>query len=92
MATLRIPWNDGNGNIILSCSGGQGNATVTVTTDTDNLGDDRSQVITLTTTGSNPATARITVTQPTGMLTLRVDGVELRTTDGRTLRVPPVTT
>lgn len=87
--TLRIPWADGNGNIILTYTG-QGDGTVTVTTDTDNLGDDRSQVITLRTTGQNPVTASVTVTQPTGMLTLTVQGVTLRDAEGHPLRVPPV--
>lgn len=88
MATLRIPWNDGNGNIILTYTG-QGDGVVTVETDTNNLGEDRSQIITLRTTGSNPATAQVTVTQPTGMMTLTVRGVVLRDSQGRTLRVPP---
>lgn len=89
MATLRIPWADGNGNIILTYEG-QGDGTVTVQSDTDNLGDDRSQVITLKTTGANPATAQVLITQPTGMMTLTVQGVPLRDSQGRTLRVPPV--
>lgn len=33
--TLRIPWNDGNGNIVLTLTG-HGNDTVTVSSDTDN--------------------------------------------------------
>ena len=33
--TITIPWNDGNGNIVLTY-GGQGNGTVVVTSDTDN--------------------------------------------------------
>jgi hypothetical protein len=32
---IRIPWNDGNGNIVLTLTG-QGDGTVTVTSDTDN--------------------------------------------------------
>jgi hypothetical protein len=43
--TLRIPWNDGNGNIVLTYNG-QGNDTVTVSSDTDNVGYDRQQQIT----------------------------------------------
>ena len=35
MATINIPWNDGNGNIVLTLTG-QGNDTVTVSSDTDN--------------------------------------------------------
>lgn len=89
MAQIQIPWNDGNGNIILTYSG-QGDGTVTVTTDTDNLGEDRSQTITLRTTGSNPVTAQVTITQPTGMLTLTVNGVVLCDSQGRALRVPPI--
>lgn len=42
MATLTIPWNDGNGNIILTYTG-QGDGTVVVQSSTDNLGEDRSQ-------------------------------------------------
>lgn len=45
MATVSIPWNDGNGNILLTFTG-QENETVTVTSDTDNLGYDRQQDIT----------------------------------------------
>jgi hypothetical protein len=86
--TLTIPWADGNGNIILTYTG-QGDGVVTVKSDTDNLGDDRSQTITLRTTGSNPVTAQVTVTQPTGMLTLTVRGVVLRDSQGRPLRVRP---
>lgn len=69
MATLRIPWNDGNGNIILTYTG-QGDGVVTVQSDTDNLGDDRSQTITLR-TADGRATAQVTIVQQTGMLTLR---------------------
>lgn len=88
MATLTIPWNDGNGNIILTYTG-QGDGTVTVTTDTDNLGNDRSQTLTFKTTGANPVTVEVTVTQPTGMRVLRAAGVTLRGSDGKVLRVPP---
>ncbi len=91
MASISIPWNDGNGNIILTYSG-QGDGVVTVATDADNLGDDRSQVLTLRTTapaGSTAATAQVLVTQPTGMRTLTVQGIPLRDSQGRTLRVPP---
>lgn len=65
MATVTIPWNDGNGNITLTYTG-QGDGTVTVQSSTDNLGQPRSQVITLKTTGENPATATVTIIQPTG--------------------------
>ena len=45
MASISIPWNDGPGNIVLTYTG-QGNGTVTVTSDTDNLGHDRQQIVT----------------------------------------------
>ena len=83
-----IPWEDGNGNIVLTYTG-EGNATVTVETDTDNLGEDRSQVLTFKTTGANPATVQVTVVQPTGMRILRANGVILRDASGNILRVQP---
>jgi hypothetical protein len=43
--TITIPWNDGNGNIILTYSG-QGDDTVTVTSDTDCIYHDRQQRVT----------------------------------------------
>ena len=49
MASISIPWNDGPGNIVLTYTG-QGNGTVTVTSDTDNLGHDRRQVVTFVVT------------------------------------------
>lgn len=88
MAQISIPWNDGNGNIILTYTG-QGGGTVTVESDTDNLGIERRQVLTLRTTGPNPVTAQVTVVQPSGMQYLRAQGVQLRTADGRLLRVQP---
>ena len=46
MATIRIPWNDGPGNIVLTFTG-QGNGTVTVTSDTNWTGPEaRQQVVT----------------------------------------------
>ena len=83
-----IPWNDGNGNIVLTYTG-EGSETVTVETDTDNLGEDRSQVLTFKTTGANPATVEVTVVQPTGMRILRANGVILRDASGNILRVQP---
>ena len=46
MANITIPWNDGPGNIVLTYTG-QGNQTVTVTSDTDCIDHDRQQVVTL---------------------------------------------
>lgn len=47
--SIAIPWNDGAGNIILTYNG-QGDETVTVTSDTDNLGFDRQQIVTFVVT------------------------------------------
>ena len=44
--SISIPWRDGPGNIVLTYQTGQGNGTVTVTSDTDNLGRDRQQTVT----------------------------------------------
>lgn len=44
MATISIPWSDGNGNIILTYTG-QGNGTITVTTDANNIDYERRQTI-----------------------------------------------
>ena len=46
MASISIPWNDGPGNIVLTYTG-QGNGTVTVTSDTNCIDHDRQQVVTL---------------------------------------------
>ena len=89
MATLTIPWADGNGNVILTYDG-QGDGTVTVRSDTDNLGDTRQMTITLKTAGANPATAQVTIIQPTGMqILLDVDGKTLCDADGKVLRAYP---
>lgn len=88
MATLTIPWNDGNGNIILTYTG-QGDGTVTVQSDTDNLGADREQVITLRTVDGTKA-VQVTIQQSTGMLTLRdVNLLVLRDSDEKILRSYP---
>lgn len=89
MATLTIPWADGNGNVILTYDG-QGDGTATVRSDTDNLGDTRQMTITLKTAGANPATAHVTIIQPTGMqILLDVDGKTLCDADGKVLRAYP---
>ena len=89
MATITIPWADGNGNVILTYDG-QGDGTVTVRSDTDNLGDTRQMTITLKTAGANPATAQVTIIQPTGMqILLDVDGKRLRDLNGNVLRAYP---
>ena len=89
MATITIPWADGNGNVILTYDG-QGDGTVTVRSDTDNLGDTRQMTITLKTAGANPATAQVIIIQPTGMqILLDVDGKTLHDADGKVLRAYP---
>ena len=88
MATLTIPWNDGNGNIILTYTG-QGDDTVTVRSDTDNLGADREQTITLRTADGSKE-VQVTIQQSTGMLTLRdVNLLVLRDSDEKVLRTYP---
>lgn len=88
MATLTIPWNDGNGNIILTYTG-QGDGTVTVRSDTDNLGADREQTIILR-TADGTKEVQVTIQQSTGMLTLRdVNLLVLRGSDEKVLRAYP---
>ena len=88
MASISIPWNDGPGNIVLTYSSGQGNDTVVVTSDTDNLGIERQQTITLK-TSDGKVSANVTIVQPTGMRTLRASQVILRDSSGKILRVYP---
>ena len=88
MATLTIPWNDGNGNIILTYTG-QGDGVVTVRSDTDNLGADREQTITLRTSDGTKE-VQVTIQQSTGMLTLRdVNLLVLCDSDDKVLRAYP---
>lgn len=88
MATLTIPWADGNGNIILTYTG-QGDDTVTVRSDTDNMGADREQTITLR-TADGTKEVQVTIQQSTGMLTLRdVNLLVLRDSDDKVLRSYP---
>ena len=72
--SIAIPWNDGAGNIILTYNG-QGDGSVTVTSDTDNLGTDRQQVVTFVVTGG--AIRNVIQTS---------DGNQIRTSDGHILR------
>lgn len=88
MATLTIPWADGNGNIILVYDG-QGDGVVTVRSDTDNLGADREQTITLR-TADGTKEVQVTIQQSTGMLTLRdVNLLVLRDSGEKILRAYP---
>ena len=72
--SIAIPWHDGAGNIILTYNG-QGDGSVTVTSDTDNLGTDRQQVVTFVVTDG----AIRNVIQTSG-------GNQIRTSDGNILR------
>lgn len=63
MATKSIAWATGTGNITLSYTG-QGNDTVTVSSDPNNLYVERSQTISFTTTAGSPTVTRqVTVIQ-----------------------------
>lgn len=61
MATKSIAWNTGSGNITLTYQG-QGDGTITVNSDENNLGSARSQVITVQTVGG-AITRNLTVSQ-----------------------------
>lgn len=61
MATKSIAWTTGTGNITLSYTG-QGNDSVTVSSDPNNLYYERSQTLTFKTT-DNAITRQVTVTQ-----------------------------
>lgn len=61
MATKSIAWTTGSGNITLTYSG-QGDDTVTVSSDENNLYVDRSQTLTFSATGY-AITRQVTVTQ-----------------------------
>lgn len=63
MATKSIAWQTGTGNITLSYSSGQGNETVTVTSDPNNLYVDRSQTLTFSTTTGTTISRQVTVVQ-----------------------------
>ena len=74
MASLSIPWNDGPGNIVLTYTG-HGNDTVVVTSDTNNLGHDRQQIVTFVVTDGAIRHAIATSS-----------GHRLKTSDGHYLR------
>lgn len=63
MATKSIAWQKGTGNITLTYSG-QGNDTVSVSSDPNDVYEDRSQTITFSTTAGSPTiTRQVTVNQ-----------------------------
>ena len=78
MASMSIPWNDGNGNIVLTYQQGQGNDTVIVTSDTNNVGYDRQQQITFVVTDG---AIRHIIGTSSGHLLRTSDGHYLRSLD-----------
>jgi len=77
MSQISIPWHDGNGNIVLTLTG-QGNDTVTVTSDTNNTGYDRQQTISFyVTTGA----IRHTIVSSNGSRLKTADGHYLTSLD-----------
>lgn len=74
MTTL-IPWNDGPGNIVLTYAKGEGNQVVTVTSDTDCIGHDRSQRVTFVV--GDGAISEVVQT---------ASGNHIRTADGKTVK------
>lgn len=64
MATKSVAWQKGSGNITLSPNMGQGNGTVVVSSDPNDVYEDRSQTITFTATaGSATLNYQVTVSQ-----------------------------
>lgn len=62
MATKRIAWNTGSGNITLTYTG-QGNGTIAVQSDANDLGSARSQTIVVQTTAGGVIARNLTVSQ-----------------------------
>lgn len=88
MATLTIPWQDGNGSVILTYTG-EGDGVVTVRSTTDNKGDDRQMVLTLKTADGSKQ-VQVTISQPTGMqLFITADPYIFCDKDGKQFRVQP---
>ena len=75
--TTRIPWNDGPGNIVLTYAKGEGNQTVTVTSDTDCVDHDRQQRVTFVV--GDGAISEVVQT---------ASGNHIRTADGNTVKAP----
>lgn len=78
MDSILVPWNDGNGNIVISNNGGE----ILISSDSINNGDDRSQTLTFCTTIGNKI-ATLTVAQKGDDRTILRDsnGFILRDTD-----------
>lgn len=72
MDSFLIPWNDGNGNIVISNNGGE----VLISSDTVNKGIERQQTLTFKTTKGN-AQSTLVVTQNGRNLILTETGTKL---------------
>lgn len=81
--TIRIPWNDGDGSIILTFTG-QGNGTIVVTSDDNNLDMERNQVLTISGGGIS---RNVTVRQGAAPNFKTADGKFVRLADGQYLSV-----
>lgn len=81
MDSILIPWNDGNGNIVISGDGGD----IKISSDTINNGVERQQVLTFR-TDVGDVTVTLTVTQKGNRVALRdVKLLELRDSSGKLL-------
>lgn len=83
MSTIQIPWTTGSGNITLTFSG-QGNGTIVVTSDDNNLATERSQVLTISGGGLS---RNVTVTQGAAPNFRTSDGKFMRLADGKYFNV-----
>lgn len=83
MAQVVIPWSSGSGNITLTFSG-QGNGTIVVTSDDNNLDTERSQVLTISGGGIS---RNVTVTQGAAPNFMTSDGKFIRLSDGKYFNV-----
>jgi uncharacterized protein (DUF2345 family) len=86
MATKVIPWTTGTGNITLTYTG-QGNGTIVVQSDDNNLDVSRSQSITVETTKGGTVSKSLTITQAAGPNFRLYGGDILRLADGNYLSV-----
>lgn len=86
MATKVIPWTTGTGNITLTYNG-QGNGTIVVQSDDNNLDVSRSQSITVETTKGGTVSKSLTITQAAGSNFRLYGGDILRLADGNYLSV-----
>jgi len=86
MATKSIAWNDGSGDITLTYNG-QGDGTIAVDSDMNDLDVSRSQQITIQTTKGETVSRTITVSQEAGPNFRLRGGDILRLADGNYLSV-----